>query len=375
MPVLAAAVSLALATNAEADLQESPGWAVSATATAKAGYDSNLTFSQDGEGDSFGTAKGDVLVERQNSLLDTKLFAAAAETYFAADKAPSQLDASAGFSLRYPYLSNELPRFLATGDWSQNTAADPELNRRLKLEKWNGDVGGRVFTSGQFGINADFNSALYDYSSDGLGRNEASELMAGLAYDPTPLTEISANIGWGMGTASGSSTNASVRDHNEIATVQVRGQVLPKLTSTLFVGVTHITYTGGYSNSSTLPTAGGELIWSVSPGRSIRAGVGVSAGFAPDGESQRKSQASLDGRQSLSASWSVDAQLSGYRYSDRSTSFARNDNGLSAGAAVRYAPSPRFDASLSYAVLHQTSNLGGAGFNQNLFTLQLAYHI
>jgi hypothetical protein len=370
------AACLAVAGPCRADLWETPGWALLGTATARTGYDSNLTFNRDGEGDTFGTAEADLLLERINSSMMTSFAVTAAETDFLSQRAPSQLDASGILSLRYPNADDELPRFSAVAEWIRTTAADPELNRRLTLEKTSADVGGRVLTSGQFGLNADLDSTLYDYSADGLGQSHETDLKAGLAFDPSPLTEVSANLAGGFGGSSGAGDGTpSVQDRSETATLQVRGQILPKLTSTLYAGVTHVEYSGGYSNTSTLPTSGGELVWEMSPASSLRGGVSLSTGFAPDGETQRKSQGTLDYRHALSQAWSADLLASASRYSDRSSGFVRNDTSLSAGIGVRYAPSSRFAVSIAYSALHQTSNLIQAGFMRNLTTIEADYHL
>ncbi len=372
---IALLATLALAAQARADLWETPGWALLGTATAKAGYDSNLTFSRDGQGDAFGTAEADLLLERMNSLALTEFTATAAETDFASHRAPAQLDASASARVRYPSEQDELARFSAAASWTRVTAADPELNRRLTLEKTLADVGGRVVTSGQFGLDADVGYQLYDYSADGLGRNHQTDLKVGLAYDPSPLTEISANLAGGLGATSGNASVPSSTDRSETATVQIEGQILPKLTSTLYAGVTHISYSGGYSHASTLPTSGGQLVWDMAPGKSLRGGVSLTNGFAPDGETQRKSEASLDYRQALSRIWAAEVLLEASRYSDRNNSFTRTDTSESAGAALSYTPSHRFKVSLGYSILHQTSDLQEAGFARHLVTLQVDLHI
>jgi hypothetical protein len=366
--------SLGLAQTCRADLFETPGWTLLGTATGKVGYDSNLTFSRDGVGDGFGTAEADLMLERLNSATFTEFSGSVAETDFLSHRAASQLDATAAVNIRYPNVDSELPRFDAMADWSRLTAADPELNRRLTIQKTEGDVGGRVVTEGQFGLDADLDANLYDYSADGLGRNQQTVLKVGLAYDPTTLTEVSANIAGGLGTSSGDQT-ATVRDRSETATIQVRGQILPKLTSTVFVGVTHTSYTGGTTSTSTLPTSGGELVWDLSPGKSLRGGVSLTTGFAPDGETQRKTLGTLDYRQALSEVWSFDLLAQVSRYSDRSTGFLRLDTSESGTASLQYKPSSRFDLSLGYSLLHQTSNLIQAGFARSLVTLQANFHL
>lgn len=365
---------MALAETCRADLFETPGWTLLGTATGKVGYDSNLTFSRDGVGDGFGTAEADLMLERLNSAAFTEFSGSVAETDFLNHRAGDQLDATAAVNIRYPDLDTELPRLVATADWSRLTAADPELNRRLTIQKTEGDIGGRVVTEGQFGLDADLDANLYDYSADGLGRNQQTALKLGVAYDPTPLTEVSANVVGGIGSSSGNDT-ATVRDKSETATVQVRGQILPKLTSTVFVGVTHISYTGGTATTSTLPTSGGELVWDLSPGKSLRGGVSLTSGFAPDGETQRKTVGSLDYRQALSAVWSFDLLAQVARYSDRSAGFLRLDTSEAGTASLQYTPSKRFDLSLGYGLLHQTSNLVQAGFARSLVTLQADLHL
>jgi hypothetical protein len=260
--------------------------------------------------------------------------------------------------------------------WVRLTAADPELNRRLTVETTTADVAGRVVTRGQFGLDADVDSYLYDYSSDGLGRNYQTVLKLGPAFDPTPLTELSANFSGGWGESSGSSANPSaVRDTSEAFTVQYKGEILPKLTSTVFGGVTHTSYSGGFASSSTLPTSGGQLVWAISPGKSLSGGVSLTTGFAPDGETQRTQSATLDYRQNLAESWSVDLLFRPQRYSDRAAASARTDTNISGGATLTYAPSNRFGLSLGYNPMHQTSNLAQANFTRNLVYLQVAYHL
>jgi hypothetical protein len=258
----------------------------------------------------------------------------------------------------------------------RTTAADPELNRRLTLEKSTADVGGRLLTSGQFGLDADVDSYLYDYTSDGLGRNYQTELKLGPAFDPTPLTEISANFTGGWGASSGSVGGLpTVRDSSEALTIQYKGEILPKVTSTVFGGVTHVSYSGGFDGSSTLPISGGQLVWTISPGKTLSGGVGLTTGFAPDGETQRTQEASLDYRQNLAEEWSVDLMVTPERYSDRSTGAVRTDTNVSAGATLTYAPSERFGVSLGYNPMHQTSNLSQANFTRSLVYLQVTYHL
>ena len=368
--------SLTLVAASRGSIWESPSWVLLGTASGRAGYDSNLTFNSDGPGDGFATAQGGLQLERLNSLAKTAIDAEAGETVFMDHRAASQLDASATFSIQYPIVDYELPQYTVDAGWVRSTSADPELNRRLTLEKTSADIGGRVVTSGQFGLNADVDSYLYDYSSDGLGRNYQTELKLGPAFDPTPLTEISANFSGGRGESTGNAgALGTVDDSSEAFTIQYKGEIEPKVTSTIFVGVAHVRYTGGYSNSSTLPTSGGELVWTISPGKSLSGGVGLSTGFAPDGESQRTQSGFLDYRQDIAESWSVDLIFNPKRYSDRSTGSVRTDTNISGGVTLTYAPSTRFGVSIGYNPMHQTSNLNQANFTRSLAFLQVTYHI
>jgi hypothetical protein len=374
MILLASLVSLAA--TCKGSIWESSSWELLGTGTARTGYDSNLTFNSNGRGDGFGTADAGLQLERLNSLAKTEIDAEAGETVFVDHRAASQLDASASLSIQYPIVDYELPQYTVDAAWVRSTGADPELNRRLTLEKSTADVGGRLLTSGQFGLNADVDSYLYDYTSDGLGRNYQTELKLGPAFDPTPLTEVSANFTGGWGASSGGTGGlATVRDSSEALTIQYKGEILPKLTSTVYGGVTHVRYSGGYSNSSTLPTSGGQLVWTISPGKSLSGGVSLTTGFAPDGETQRTQSANLDYRQNLAESWSMDLLFSPERYSDRSTGSVRTDTNISAGARLTYAPSERFGVSIGYNPMHQTSNLAQANFTRSLFYLQVTYHL
>jgi hypothetical protein len=368
--------SLCFAATSRGAIWESSSWDLLGAATARTGYDSNLTFSSNGPGDGFATALGDLTLERLNSLAKTTIDAQAGETVFLDHRAASQLDASATLSIQYPIVDFELPQYTVDAGWVRSTAADPELNRRLTLEKSTADIDGRLWTAGQFGLDADVDSYLYDYTTDGLGRNYQTELKLGPAFDPTPLTEISANFSAGFGEASGDAgLSAPVRDTSEAFTLQYKGDILPKLTSTVFGGVTHISYRGGFSQSSTLPTSGGQLVWSISPGKSLTGGVSLTTGFAPDGETQRTEGGVLDYRQNLAESWSFDLLFRPERYSDRSTGSVRTDTNISGGVTLTYAPSERFDVVMGYDPMHQTSNLIQADFTRSLVSVQATYHL
>jgi hypothetical protein len=367
---------ISLAATCRGSIWESPSWTLLGTATGSAGYDSNLTFNSDGVGDEYCTAKGGLQLERLNSLAKSEIDAEAGETVFVDHRAASQLDASALLSIQYPIVDYELPQYNVDAGWVRSTAADPELNRRLTLEKSTADIGGRVFTSGQFGLDADVDYYLYDYSSDGLGRNYQTEFKLGPAFNPTPLTELSANFSAGWGESSGNSDmQASVRDSSEAFTLQYKGDILPKVTSTIFGGVTHVSYRGGFVQSSTVPTSGGELVWTISPGKTLSGGVSLTTGFAPDGETQRIQQGNLDYRQNLAESWRFDLLFSPERYSDWSTGSVRNDTNISGGVTLTYAPSDRFEVNLGYNPMHQTSNLSQANFTRSLVYLQATYRI
>jgi hypothetical protein len=340
------------------------------------GYDSNLTFNSDGVGDAFCTAQGGLTLERLNSLAKSEIDANAGETVFLDHRAPSQLDASALLSIQYPIVDYELPQYTVNAGWVRSTAADPELNRRLTLEKSSADIEGRVMTSGQFGLDADVDAYLYDYTSDGLGRNYQTELRLGPAFDPTPLTEISANFSAGWGESSGNiDMQAPVLDTSESFTLQYKGDILPKVTSTVYGGATHVSYRGGFDQSSTVPTSGGELVWSISPGKTLSGGVDLTVGFAPDGETQRTQQATLDYRQNLAESWRFDLLFRPERYSDWSTGSVRNDTNISGGVTLTYAPSDHFEVNLGYNPMHQTSNLTQANFTRSLVFLQATLRI
>jgi hypothetical protein len=365
-----------LVATCKGSIWESSSWELLGTATGRTGYDSNLTFSSDGLGDAFAMVGGGLQLERLNSLAKTQIDAEAGETVFVDHRAASQLDASATISIQYPIVDYELPQYTVDAGWVRSTAADPELNRRLTLEKSTADISGRLMSSGQFGLNAGIDSYLYDYSSDGLGRNYQTEVKLGPAFDPTPLTEISANFLGGVGESTGSTGGlGTVRDTSEAFTIQYKGEILPKLTSTIFGGVTHVSYTGGFTRSSTLPTSGGELVWTISPGRTLSAGVSLTTGFAPDGETQRTQEGTLDYHQKLAESWSVDFLFTPESYSDRSTNSVRNDSNISGGAKLTYAPSERFGLSVGYNPMRQTSNLTQANFTRSLVYLQVSYHL
>jgi hypothetical protein len=357
-------------------LWQNQSWALVGSATEDAGYDSNLTASEQGEGAVFFTETPRFVLKRFASLSKFEVTGDASLTHFIGRSLGPQYDGSASVVYAYPLSDDRLPRFVGNAGWRHTTAGNRYVGERLVTTAINADVGGRLLWTGKLGLNA---SALYtrdSYNDRALNTDQYGAIRFGLGYQPQPTTEYSLVLISGTGESLPHGTEGAwVKKWDESLVVEAQGELLPKVTGKVFGGISMVRYRGAYSRRDWLPTSGGSLDWQITPRGVLSAGVELGAGFSPGGDSEVSRELTVSYRQALYSAWYWESHLTPNEMSYLRERRVRLDRAVTAGTGISYEPSPRVSAGLAYELTHATSDASFGSFNRHLISVSFTYHL
>jgi Putative beta-barrel porin 2 len=362
---------------ARASLWESSNWTLLGDLNGSVGYDSNLTLSRDGPGDSFVLVTPDLTFSRQNSSTDFHVDGSATYTNFINNRQPDQTDLSFAAVYAYPKADNVIPVYRVDTSWIKSSDPYSYLGRRVKSEQLSVGAEGYLPLTGKLGIRgtADFNSTDLDDVS--VNNSDRAAAFAGIAYQRDPQTEISLNLGAALGDSTPNSpqnVNSDIHSRELYITAKIRGEITPKITGSAYAGYGTVNYTGGYTNRESLPVTGADLTWAIDPLRSLTLSAFSGATYAPDGSIADTIRAKLTFGYEIVDQWQY-SLYGGRNHSVYSREVRqRTDESWEIGMGFAYQPSRRFQLSLSVDHTDQDSDTDlTAQFKHDVVSLSCLY--
>lgn len=366
------AAGLFFASPAMASLWESENWAATGDLAGKAGYDSNLTLSNSGPGDYFLQVNPAVTVLRRNSTTDLRFRGNLIATEYLQGEQPQQNDLRLQALYAYPLAENVNPVYQAKLLWTKASEPNPYLGRRVEYIK-SAVVGeGYVPITGKIGLrgSVDFDSSRYE---DSLNHNTRLQSFVGVAYKRSPLTEISLNVGGGVGRSTPPGVGTPVKSRETYVTLRLRGEITAKISGSIHGGFGQVDYTGGYVNNYNLPVAGADLTWGIDPRRTLVLAAYSGADYTPDGQSVNNTRAFLSFNHVIINRWEYTLRGGPSHSTFRREFRQRTDDGWELGAEFAYKPSDRFRVSTGIAHTNQDSDIAFNQFDRTVFSLGSAY--
>lgn len=367
---------LTLCASGRAALWQSENWALVSDLEAETGYDSNLTASKDGPGDTYVAAHPYLTLLRRNSSTNLRLNGGAKRTDFLGNKQSGQTDFSVDGLYSYPASDYALPLYRLTGSWLRTSEPNQYLGQRVEYEQTSFAGEGYLGLSGKTGLRG---SAAYDaqnYFKSILNRNKRAEVFGGAAYKRTDTTELSLNVGFATGRSKPNDparTAADVRSKEYYLTAKILGEITPKITGSAYGGIGRVDYTGGYVNQRYLPVAGADLTWGFDPRRTLVLAVYSGARYSPDGVAANETHAFLSFTHVIVNRWQYIARF-GPTFSTYRRETTRKDRSWDAGLEFVYNPSDRFKVSLKESFTTQHSSTDIYGFDRSVTSLSATYH-
>ncbi len=370
-------VLLVLAPIAYGSLWESNDWALTSALSGSLGYDSNLTVSHDGLGDMFVSANPYLTFARHNSSTDFRINGGVTHTVFMNERQPNQTDLKLDAIYAYPNANDVLPVYRAEAFWLKSSQPNIYLGERVQTKQLFFDSEGYLPLTGKLGLRG---TAAFDqkkFDSVKLNQSNRGEAFLGLAFQHDKRTELSLNVGAALGH---SKPNDPARTFDLVdsteyyATIRLRGEVTAKLTGSVYVGFGRVSYTRGYVNRINLPVGGADLTWTADPHRRLTLTAYSGANYAPDGQTEKSSRASLTFTHEIIERWQYNLQIGTTHAIYSRTVQDRSDESWDVGTEFAYQPSLRFRVSLAWHHTSQNSSKDFAEYKRDLFTLGSTYH-
>lgn len=370
-------VALGLAaglTLAKASLWESPDWALTGTLAGAVGYDSNLTLSNDGEGDGFVRASPQFTMTRRNSSTDLHFDASVTGTEFFNGRQPTQTDYYARAAYAYPFAENSIPLYQSSLSWQRSSEPNQYLGRRVRHDRAVLAGEGHLSLSGKLGLRGEADVYSDDFDDPTLNHNSRWRAFAGLVYEARPRLKLSLNAGAARGRSEpNESSRFEVRSRETYLTARARGELTAKLTGNVYAGWSRVSYKGGYANRYDLPVVGADLTWGIDPRRTVVLALYSGADYAPDGQAVDTTRAFLSFTHVIVGRWQYIVR-GGPNYTEfRREVRQSSDEGWEGGLEFVYVPSDRFKVGAGVSYSEQSSDARDRDYDRSTFSVESSY--
>lgn len=357
-----------------ASLWESRDWALTGTLAGAVGYDSNLTVSNDGEGDGFVRASPQLTLTRRNSTTDLHFDGTVTGTEFFNGRQPTQTDYYARAVYAYPFAENTIPLYQSNLTWQRSSEPNQYLGRRVRHDRAAISGEGYLSLTGKLGLRGEADAYSDDFDDPTLNHNTKWRGYAGFVFDARPRLKLSLNLGGAKGRSEpNDSLRSEVRSTETYITARVRGELTPKITGNAYAGWSRVSYKGGYANRYNLPVAGADLTWGIDPRRTLVLAAYSGADYAPDGQAVDVTRAFLSFTHVIVGRWQYIV-----RGGPTHTVFRREirqgtDDAWEGGLEFTYIPSDRFKVGAGLTYTLQESDSRDRDYDRAVFALESSY--
>lgn len=351
---LATALILGLGARVGAALWENQRWALSGSAEAGTGYDSNLFARAGSPGDGYLRITPAASLARRNSLTLLKVkVEISSYTYFYQQDLNS-LDPSLELRLRYP-ADEEL---LATEDlemnYSRRTEANADVGGRLRSDSFRASWRGSFKPTGKLTLLPRASFEYTDYLTPGYNTNDTVSGGFTVAFVSNERLQLGAGYDYEQSRSEPDNPDKLQTDGRRHSfTVRGRGEFLPKVTGYAYVGASYYDYSGGVNRDGWDPVANISLDWQATARGTLTTRVNYTTYFSPTGFASTITELGLEWTQDLAGGFYATLGVRGgtvdYHHSSGTSSSVDR---YSTYGELRYGLTERFSASLkaSYAI-------------------------
>jgi hypothetical protein len=367
---------------ARGDLWDSNGWQLTDILTGTTGYDSNLTLSHDGPGDSFIAVNPTVTLARRDSSSELQLTGGATHTEFLHNRQPRETDLAFETLYAYPFADGVIPLYSGSASWVQSSEPNPYLGARVRYEQLTVTGTGFLPLSGKLGLRGTTDYGSFHYDSNMLSQTQRVDAFVGLAYQREGLkgdaqTEFSLNIGGALGQSTANDPvllpDSNIHSREYYITAKMEGQITDKISGNVFAGFGWADYSGDYTSRNSLPVGGADLTWTIDPVRTLELTASSGPAYSPDGFNAEVTQGSLTYTQTIADVWQYNLTAGPTdSYYSRDV-HERTDVSWAFGTEFAYEPSVRFRIFLDLNYTTQRSDIIDDIFTRKLVSLGSAY--
>ena len=354
--LLAAACMIASAHSLLGSVWSSSDWALTSEDNVGFGYDGNLYDRKGGAGDGYALVVPNLTLKRISSFTDLSASLSVHSYTFFTIRDLDSLNPSLDVTLRYPYDENAYPTESAHLVAERTTEANAEVGGRLRLDNFDAGWEGNVASTEKTILQARLDAHEVDYLT--LGFNDNQYLAGGttLAYIFSERLDLGVGYDYRYSVSRPKAQGVESSDFKQsLYTFRGRGDFLPKLSGTFFVGLADTAYSGATHRSDLDLEGEFDLVWQATERGKLTLKVSRQNYFSPDGYAYIPASVGPEWTQELKGGYSatvgVDVQHILYRFAQTS----RNDNAWGGYLRVKYTVNERFALTFDAAYSKQSS--------------------
>ena len=363
---------LATASASFGSLWASPDWALTSEDSAGVGFDSNLYDRSGGEGDGYALIAPSLSLQRLNSFTNVKVSVGVQSyTYFHLQELDS-LNPFLTVSVKYPYDQDVYPTEEFGLVASRTTVANAQVGGRLRREDLGADWDGNIVASEKTILQGRLDIREVDYLTPGFNDNQYAAGGLTLAYISNEHLDLGVGYDYRYSVSRPKEAGQVESDFNQhLVTFRGRGDFLPKLSGSFFVGAADTLYRGATSQDNIDVEGELDLIWQATERGKLTIKVSRQTYFSPNGYAYIPGSIGPEWTQEMtggySATFGVDVQQILYRFASTS----RTDEARGAYLRLKYALTERFSMTFSADYTKQKSPEAIVNYQRTAFLANL----
>lgn len=369
-----AVLALCVSLETRGALFSARDWKLDYDVGAGGGYDSNLTYSNNGPSSSYYQAQTNFKASRQGGRSTADFAAGLSATVFGNDAVEDQVDGNA--MLRYEYAKNEVNRPAASAEFRFTNSRTPNssVGQRVVVQDLRGGAVVDVANSGVGILSVGADASRRHYVGRQFDTNSRLAVNGVMTFNPTSLLRYSSTLYVG-GAESKPNDSQRLKQSNRFVglTGRADGQLTAAIRGTLFAGGQYVELRSGMDDKRLVPVAGGIVTWNPSVNQAVRASIDMGESFNADGSWSEFQRIRLAFEQRFYRSWVATVQVVPSTSKYVRTTSTRNDDEVGFGASVGYIPSERLQVLASFDYSTQDSNEVRYDFDRRNFYLSAVF--
>ena len=336
---------------------ENADWALSSDDEASVGYDSNLFARRDGAGDGYLELTPDLLLQRLRSATQVKLDLSVKCTNFFTRSDLNSVDPTLDLSILYPYDEYILPTQQFDFRASRSTVVDGDIGGRLRAQDldlhWNGNIiaSEKTILQGR----AEFHEI--DYLTPGFNLNEYGTAGLTLAFVENERLELGAGYDYEYSRSEPRLAGEPLTDFSQnLLSFRGRGEFLPKVSGTFYLGVAQTDVHGGIAESDVDVEGESSVVWQLAEHSKLTLKVDRRTYFSADGNVYIPTIVGPEWTQEFASRFSATVGVDAQWIENRFPNGTRNDRAYGGYFSISNTLKKRYVVALAAAYTNQTSS-------------------
>lgn len=325
--------------------------------SARVDYDSNIFVSNSQVSDTIGTADGNVQYVRDAGIITTQ--ATVGMTALAFTRHSDQNTADPYFNSAWGYMPDDKTTVKAALDYRRSTIANEFVNARIRSDDLTLTGSAEYLMSEKLGLRALADYVSSNYLTQGYSDVATYDLGLYGVYVYSPKLKLLAGVtrleSW---TSHRASTGNDPANHDIRYAFGAEGEIAPKVTGNVNVGITRRSFKSSGFNGSTDLYLSSQLSWAAAEKTTWSLLVGRSLSLTAADQSVRSTNVSVQLTQRLSQKLTFQGSVgwTDSRFQSYRGLLDRNDHGYSLRGQLAYAVKENISCDLSVGYRDNSSN-------------------